>query len=164
MCKSGGRAHDTHFELCYNCREGGTAVLKGTYTQSVDAKGRMAFPARLREVMGERMVLTRGVDDCIAVYTEQAFDDLAAQINALPMSKRITLQRILVAGAADAEPDKQGRILIPARLRELAGIEGEAVVAGVADHCEIWSAERWEKLSGGFTDEDLMEALKGADF
>ena len=100
----------------------------------------------------------------IAVYTEQAFDDLAAQINALPMSKRITLQRILVAGAADAEPDKQGRILIPARLRELAGIEGEAVVAGVADHCEIWSAERWEKLSGGFTDEDLMEALKGADF
>ena len=164
MCKSGGTAHGAGLPRRYYCREGGTAVLKGTYTQSVDAKGRMAFPVKLREAMGERLVLTRGVDDCIAVYTEQAFDDLAEQINALPMSKRITLQRILVAGAADAEPDKQGRILIPSRLRAMAGIEGDAVVCGVADHCEIWSAERWEKLSGGFTDEDLMEALKGADF
>ena len=139
-------------------------MLKGTYEQSVDAKGRMAFPAKLREQMGERFVLTRGVDGCISVYTEQAFNDMAARISALKMADAIPLQRMFIAGAADAEPDKQGRILIPARLRERAGIEGEAVVAGVADHCEIWSRDRWYELNDDFTDEDLMNALRGAEF
>ena len=164
MCKSGEQTHDATLPVILPLYEGGAAVLKGTYTQSVDAKGRMAFPAKLREAMGERLVMTRGVDGCIFVYTEQAFGELADRISSLPMSKAIPLQRMLIAPAADAGADKQERILIPARLRQLADIEGEAVVAGVADHCEIWSSERWERLNSGFTDEDLMEALKGADF
>ena len=139
-------------------------MLKGTYEQSVDAKGRMAFPAKLREQMGERLVLTRGTDGCIFVYTEQAFDDLANRLNGLKMAERIPLQRAFIASAIDAETDKQGRILIPARLRAVAGIEGEAVVCGVDDHCEIWEPGRWESLNSGFTDDVLMEALKGAEF
>ncbi|MCR5121508.1 MAG: division/cell wall cluster transcriptional repressor MraZ [Ruminococcus sp.] len=139
-------------------------MLKGTYEQSVDAKGRMAFPAKLREQMGERLVLTRGTDGCIFVYTEQAFDDLANRLNGLKMAERIPLQRAFIASAIDAETDKQGRILIPARLRSVAGIEGEAVVCGVDDHCEIWEPGRWESLNSGFTDDVLMEALKGAEF
>jgi MraZ protein len=144
--------------------EEGKNVLKGTYEQSVDAKGRMAFPAKLREAMGERLVLTRGVGGCIFVYTEQAFDDMGERINSLRMADAIPLQRMLVASAADAEADKQGRILIPSRLRELAGIGGEAVVAGVADHCEIWSPAKWDELNNDFTDDDLMAALRGAEF
>jgi MraZ protein len=139
-------------------------LLKGTYEQSVDAKGRMAFPAKLREQMGEHLVLTRGTDGCIFVYTEQAFGDLAGRLNALRMAERIPLQRAFIASAVDAETDKQGRILIPSRLRAMAGIEGEAVVCGVDDHCEIWEPGRWESINSGFTDDVLMEALKGAEF
>ena len=145
-------------------RGGGENVLKGTYEQSVDAKGRMAFPARLREQTGERLVLTRGTDGCIFVYTEQAFSDLANKLNGLRMAEKIPLQRAFIASAVDAETDKQGRILIPARLRARAGIEGEAIVAGVDDHCEIWEPSRWEALNSSFTDEALFEALKGAEF
>ena len=89
---------------------------------------------------------------------------MAGRISALRMADAIPLQRMLVASAADAEADKQGRILIPARLRELAGIEGEAVVAGVADRCEIWSPAKWDEMNCGFTDDDLMAAIRGAEF
>lgn len=139
-------------------------MLKGTYTQSVDAKGRMAFPAKLREAVGEKLILTKGVGGCIFVYTPEVFADKADRLNSLPMAKALTLQRAFMANAADVETDKQGRALIPARLRELAGIEGEAVVIGVSDHCEIWSPDNWEKLNESISDEDFLAALEGAEF
>lgn len=139
-------------------------MLMGTYTQSVDTKGRMAFPAKLREAVGESIVLTKGVGGCIFAYTQTVFAEKAEKLNALPMSKALTLQRVFMAYAADVEADKQGRVLIPARLRELAGIEGEAVVIGVSDHCEIWAPDRWQKLGDSISDEDFLAALEGADF
>lgn len=139
-------------------------MLMGTYTQSVDAKGRMAFPAKLREAMGEGMVLTRGVGGCIFVYTREAFEEKVRKLNSLPMAQALPLQRTLVANAAEIEPDKQGRVLVPARLRTLAGINDEAVVAGVSDHCEIWSLDRWNELNDSVSDDDFLLALKGVDF
>lgn len=139
------------------------SMLKGTYTQSVDQKGRMAFPAKLREVIGESLVLTRGVGGCIFAYSPEVFEEKAGRLNELPMAHALTLQRTLMANAADVEADKQGRILIPARLRELAGIDKEAVVTGVSDHCEIWDADRWNEANG-LSDEDYMKALEVAGF
>lgn len=139
-------------------------MLKGTYTQSVDVKGRMAFPAKLREVVGEKLILTKGVGGCIFVYSPEVFAQKAERLNSLPMAKALTLQRAFMANAADVETDKQGRALIPARLRELAGIDSEAVVIGVSDHCEIWSPDVWQKLNDSISDEELLAALEGADF
>ncbi len=139
-------------------------MLKGTYTQSVDVKGRMAFPAKLREVVGEKLILTKGVGGCIFVYSPEVFAQKAERLNSLPMAKALTLQRAFMANAADVETDKQGRALIPARLRELAGIDNEAVVIGVSDHCEIWSPDVWQKLNDSISDEELLAALEGADF
>lgn len=138
-------------------------MLKGTYTQAVDIKGRMAFPAKLREIMGESLVLTRGVGGCIFVYSPEVFEEKAQKLNEMPMAHALTLQRTLMANAADVEADKQGRILIPARLRELAGIDKEAVVTGVSDHCEIWDAARWNEANG-LSDEEYIKALEVAGF
>lgn len=169
MCKSGEISHAdlTHTFLCSDSAEEGETVaeiiLKGMYTQSVDVKGRMAFPAKLREAVGENLILTRGVGGCIFVYSPETFDIVSKKLDSLPMSKGLTLKRVFMANAADVETDKQGRALIPARLRESAGIEGEAVVIGVSDHCEIWSPERWHKLDESISEEELLAALEGAE-
>lgn len=139
-------------------------MLKGSYTKSVDVKGRMAFPAKLREAMGEELTLTKGLGGCIFVYAAEYFEEKAARLNSLPMSKALTLQRSLAPNATDVEADKQGRILIPSILRKMAQIEDEAVVIGVSDHCEIWNPERWEQINDSISDEMFLQALEGAEF
>ncbi|MCD8095795.1 MAG: division/cell wall cluster transcriptional repressor MraZ [Ruminococcus sp.] len=140
------------------------AMYKGTHTQTVDAKGRMVFPSKLRELLGDSFTLTKGVGGCIFVYSLEAFAEKAEKLNSLPMATALTLQRSFMANATDVEADKQGRILIPARLRELAGLENEAAVIGVSDHCEIWNPERWNELNDSVSDEDFMKALEGSNF
>ena len=115
-------------------------LLKGTYNQTMDAKGRMTFPTKLRELIGERFIVTKGIDGCLFVYSLEDFEKRAEKIRSLPMAKARALQRSFMAWACEVEPDKQGRILVPQSLREVAGLEKEIVVAGVSDRCEIKSA------------------------
>lgn len=98
-------------------------MLTGQYTHSIDAKGRVNFPAKLREELGERFIITRGLDNCLFVYSVDEWDQLAAKLRELPISKSAPLNRFFFAGAAEAEPDKQGRVLLPAHLREYAGLD-----------------------------------------
>jgi MraZ protein len=138
-------------------------MLMGTYNQSMDAKGRMSFPAKLREALGEKFIITKGIDGCLFVYDTQTFEKKAEKIQSLPMSKARALQRSFMAWACEAEPDKQGRVLVPQSLREAAGLDKEIVVAGVCDRCEIWDKKRWDEINSGGEDE-LLEALEGLDF
>lgn len=141
-----------------------TGMLMGTYSQSIDVKGRMAIPAKLREAIGERLIITKGVGGCLFVYAYEDFLAKAAKLNERPMASILSVQRSFMANAGEVETDKQGRVLIPANLRTVAALEKEALVVGVSDHCEIWNPERWEKLNESFTDEMFMQALEGADF
>lgn len=141
-----------------------TSMLKGTYNQSMDVKGRMTFPAKLREIIGERFIVTKGLDGCLFVYSLEDFEARAEKIKAMPMAVGRNLQRSFMANAVEVEADKQGRILIPTGLREIAGLEKEIVVAGVSDRCEIWDKQRWEELNSSVDDEMLMKALEGLDF
>ena len=119
-------------------------MLMGEYSHNIDPKGRMIFPAKLLEGLGLRFVVTKGLGErCLAVYSYEEWDLLAAKIKNLPMSKARALQRVLFAGAVDVEPDKQGRILLPAALREYAGLQKDVVVAGAANHAEIWDKDQW---------------------
>lgn len=104
-------------------------LLKGTYNQTMDAKGRMTFPTKLRELIGERFIVTKGIDGCLFVYSLEDFEKRAEKIRSLPMAKARALQRSFMAWACEVEPDKQGRILVPQSLREVAGLEKEIVVA-----------------------------------
>ena len=126
----------------------GTA-FRGEYSHSIDAKGRLISPAKFRELLGEQFVVTKGFDGCLFVFAQEGWDKFEEKLQSLPMDKPEArmLGRFFIAGAIDAETDKQGRILIPANLLQHAGIEKEAVIAGVGNRAEIWSKAEWEKAS-----------------
>lgn len=139
------------------------SMLMGTYNQSMDAKGRLSFPSKLRDALGERFIITKGIDGCLFVYSIENFEKKAEKIQSLPLAKARALQRSFMAWACEAEPDKQGRILIPQSLRQAAQLDREIVVAGVCDRCEIWDKQRWDEISSSGENE-LIDALEGLDF
>ena len=116
--------------------------MTGTYEHSIDAKGRLFIPAKLREELGAAFYLAVGVDACLAVYPQSTWDRFTEKFASLPMSQSKGMRR-LFANAAKCEPDSQGRIVIPQKLRKYAGLEKETVIIGVHDRAEIWSAEAW---------------------
>ena len=139
-------------------------MLTGQYTHSIDAKGRVNFPAKLREELGERFIITRGLDNCLFVYSVDEWDQLAAKLHELPISKSAPLNRFFFAGAAEAQPDKQGRVLLPAHLREYAGLDRDVTIAGVSNRAEIWDSERWEKQNEQLTAQSIATAMDELGF
>ena len=140
-------------------------MFLGRHSHNLDDKGRLAIPARFRELLADGLVLTRGIDQCIAAYPRPAWERLAEQVNALSMADRDARQfrRMVFAAAADVSLDSQGRIVVPAELRRYAGIEREAIVVGVHTSIEIWSPARWEDVSGQVEDggEEIAARLAG---
>ncbi len=141
-------------------------MLIGSYTHSIDEKGRMIFPLKFREEMGPVMLVTRWRDGCLAVFTQDEFMKMYARMNEKSESEDedITeLARTLLSGTSELEPDKQGRVLIPAELRARAGISRDVVVAGLMNRVEIWDKARWESRSNQSDDsrfEQLMHKLR----
>ncbi len=120
-------------------------MLTGEYQHTVDPKGRLSFPARLREELGDKFVITKGLDGCIFVYSLDEWAIILDKLKALPLSSSRHLQRFLASGAAEVETDKQGRVLIPPTLREYAKLQRDVVVAGVINRAEIWDKSQWEQ-------------------
>lgn len=139
-------------------------MLMGTFTHNMDVKGRMNFPVRLREILGDVFIVTKGLDGCLFVYSTEGFAELADKIKQVPLSKGRELQRFFMAGACEAEADKQGRILIPQSLREYAGLTKDVIVIGASTRAEIWDKEKWDKFNNDFSENKLEEAMEGIDF
>lgn len=126
----------------------------GEYNHIIDAKGRIIVPSKFRESLGEHFVVTVGLDGCLFVYPSEEWQHFVEQLKNLPGNKEARqLQRYFMAGAADCEVDKQGRILIPSNLRQHAGLDKDIVFVGVLSKIEIWSKERWESNSYDNMDE-----------
>jgi len=139
-------------------------MLIGEYSHNIDAKGRLNFPARLREDLGERFIVTKGLDDCLFVYSLDEWKVLEQKIKELPLSKARAIQRYLFSGACEVEPDKQGRILIPANLREFAGLEKDIMVIGASNRAEIWNRSRWENACGDLNSDAIAQAMDELGF
>ncbi len=124
-------------------------MFLGSHNHNLDTKGRLAIPARFRDELADGLVLTRGFDRCIALYPIKAWETLAGRINELSIADVDVRQfrRMVFSEAIDAQLDSQGRILVPAPLREFAGIEREVVVIGVHSSIEIWSPARWDAVN-----------------
>lgn len=120
-------------------------MLLGEYHHTIDSKGRIAVPAKFREKLQTGAIITRGLDDCLFVFTVKEWERLAEKLVALPLAQANSraFVRLMMAGATDVELDSQGRILIPDYLREYAGLAKQAVVAGLYNRLEIWDATRW---------------------
>ncbi|MGI6357630.1 MAG: division/cell wall cluster transcriptional repressor MraZ [Bacillota bacterium] len=141
------------------------SLLIGEYQHSLDGKGRLIIPARLREGLGERFVVTKGLDTCLFVYPETEWDSLEAKLRALPLTSSDVraFVRLLFAGATVCELDKQGRILVPPHLRSHAHLERDAVILGVANRVEIWDQQVWTNYSSRAAEsyEQVAEQLEG---
>jgi transcriptional regulator MraZ len=133
--------------------------FKGEYTHSVDGKGRVAIPARFRAKLDGGAVLTRGIEPCLLVYTAEMWEQKSAALeaSALTPAQRRRVERQMYSQAQDVELDAQGRVLLPLKLRQFAGIEGDAVIVGARDRFEIWGAERWADYLVELDAEDLSE-------
>ncbi len=138
--------------------------MKGEYQHTIDAKGRVFIPVKLREGLGEHFTLTKGLDECLSLYPEAAWTQLEEKIRALPISKSRNLQRFFFSAAADVEVDKQGRILIPTNLRAYAGLAKDVNIIGVSSHVEIWDSTKWAAYNEVLTTENIAEAMEELGF
>ncbi|KKB39247.1 division/cell wall cluster transcriptional repressor MraZ [Bacillus thermotolerans] len=122
-------------------------MFKGEFHHSIDAKGRLIIPAKLREQLGETFVLTRGIDRCLFGYPLKEWQLLEEKLKALPLTKKDAraFMRFFFSGANDCELDKQGRVNIPSTLSEYARLGKECVILGVSNRIEIWSKPIWEE-------------------
>lgn len=140
-------------------------MFLGRHNHNLDAKGRLALPARFRDKLSEGVVITRGFDPCLLVYPLEAWMPLAERVASLSISDPDvrTLRRMLFADAVDVQLDGQGRVLVPAELRQYASIEREAVVVGVHTFIEIWTPSTWEQQSSNIDREGASVAERLAD-
>ncbi len=139
-----------------------STALCGSYNPSIDAKGRMSFPNKLREALGPEFFLCIGHDNrYIAVYSPEEFEVYQNKLSQIPGQLGSNVRRKLLSTADKQVPDKQGRIFITQQLRDYAGITDEVSVFGVNDHVEIWNKSTWEKVSSEISPEDVEQALAG---
>ena len=139
-------------------------MLIGEYAHSLDAKGRVNFPSRLREDLGDRFILAKGLDGCLFVYSLVEWAGLEEKIKSLPMSKARTLQRFLFSGAADVELDKQGRLVIPPNLREYAGLTKDVMIIGASNRAEVWDKDKWQASCDSLTPDMVAQAMEDLGF
>ena len=120
-------------------------MFMGEYSHTLDAKGRLIIPAKFRHQLGDKFVVTRWMEHALRAMPMPIWEKLETQLNELPLGKKEARQfkRFVLAGAMEAEIDKQGRIIVPANLREYAGLEKDIIVTGSGDSFEIWQAARW---------------------
>lgn len=138
-------------------------MFMGEYAHNIDKKGRIIIPAKFREELGDVIVITRGFDGCLSVYTKPQWAILYEQLMKLPSTKKDARMfvRMMTSKAAECEIDNQGRVLVPAPLMKLANLEKECMVIGAANHVEIWAKESWEPVDeeANMNFEDIAESL-----
>ena len=122
--------------------------MTGQYQHSIDAKGRLFIPAKLREELGETFYVTiAGIDPCLSIYSEESWAVFTEKFNSMPYTKA-RVMRPIFSHAAKCEPDAQGRVLLPRELRDYAMLEKDVTVIGVSNRAEIWNADVWaEKMA-----------------
>ena len=138
--------------------------MTGEYNHSVDAKGRLFIPAKLREDLGTVFYVTIAPDQCLSAYSADSWNQFLEKYKAMPQTNKRKI-RAFFANAAKCELDAQGRILLPQKLRDYAALVKEVSIIGVGDHAEIWDAERWTEISAiETTPENIAAALEELEF
>ena len=138
-------------------------MLMGEYHHNIDEKGRIIIPSRLRDELGDNVIVTRGLDDCLFLYSMDEWSLLVSKLKSLPFTKRDArnFSRMFLSGATGCLFDKQGRVKISSPLINYASLNHECVIIGVNDRIEIWAKEKWDKFICDSTNEfsDLADHL-----
>lgn len=138
--------------------------MTGEYRHTLDSKGRLFVPARLRDELGEVFYVTVSMEKCLSAYSSESWDAFSGKVSSMPYVKRIKM-RPLFSNAARCELDAQGRVLIPQKLRDYAGLEKSVTVVGSNDHAEFWDASAYEAVSAEETSpEKIARMMEELDF
>ena len=124
-------------------------MLIGEYEHSLDVKGRLIMPAKLRQDIGETFIITKGLDGCLFVFSQNEWNNFEEKLKSLPLSDKNARNfvRFFLSGATECEIDKQGRFLLVNTLREYAEITKEVIIIGVGTRLEIWNKDKWKKYN-----------------
>ena len=124
-------------------------MLIGEYEHSLDAKGRLIMPAKIREDIGEKFIVTKGLDGCLFGFSQNEWTNFEEKLKTLPLTNKNARDfvRFFLSGAIECEIDKQGRFLIASNLREYANMEKDVVIIGVGTRLEIWNKEKWKNYT-----------------
>ena len=144
------------------------ALFLGDFPHTLDDKGRLIMPSKFRNELGANFIVTRGLEGCLFVFTEQKWIEFTEQLNSKGLSKKDvrSITRFFCSCAMNTDLDKQGRFVVNKNLREFAGIERDVMIIGVSDRIEIWSKEKWDEYSKAeYSDDAIMsERFDGLDF
>ena len=137
-------------------------MFMSEYNHTIDAKGRLSIPTKFRDTLGQEFVVSKGMDGCLFVYANDDWNAFEQKLTSLPLINKEARQfaRFFLAGAAQVELDKQGRILLPAGLREFAGLDKDVVLVGVGSRIEIWSLEKWEGMDFDDDMDDISATME----
>ncbi|MDI9241335.1 division/cell wall cluster transcriptional repressor MraZ [Fusibacillus kribbianus] len=143
-----------------------TNQFMGEYNHTMDAKGRLIVPARFREAGGDKFIVTKGLDKCLFVFTEDKWSSVVSSISHMPLTSGNArkFSRFFIGSAGECEVDKQGRILIPASLRAYADLAKDVVLVGVGSRVEIWNKDAWDDASEYDGIEEIAEGLEELRF
>ena len=137
-----------------------TEMMSGELPYTIDSKGRMSFPQRFREIIGDRFILTRGADRRLTASSEEKWQELMLKISQMHEGRdKEVLKQIYIKGAIPVEADKMGRILVPQALREYAGLMKDVYVVGAMDTAEIWDKQTYEAFTQSIRQDELYSAL-----
>lgn len=135
----------------------------GEYEHSLDAKGRLIMPAKLRQDIGDKFVITKGLDGCLFAFSQEEWLNFETKLKSLPLSDRNARNfvRFFLSGATECEIDKQGRFLISSNLRNVATLEKEVVIIGVGTRIEIWNKDKWKEYNSeeNISADDIAENM-----
>lgn len=137
-------------------------MLIGEYEHSLDVKGRLIMPSKFRDDIGEKFIITKGLDGCLFAFSRDEWKKFEEKLATLPISNKDArlFTRFFFAGAIDCELDKQGRFLISSNLREFAEFIKDVVIVGMNSRIEIWSKEKWEECENGISADDIAEKME----
>ena len=138
-------------------------MLIGEYTHTIDVKNRVALPAKFRKEFGTKVIVTRGLDRCLFIYSPKAWSRIVDRMSDLSIGTASTrgFNRFMLSGAVEVELDSQGRMLIPDFLKGFAKLESKVVLAGVNDRVEAWNEDEWQTYKAGIEEhaDELAEKL-----
>lgn len=136
-------------------------MLIGEYEHSVDVKGRLIMPAKLRDEIGYKFIVTKGLDGCLFVFPLKEWEIFQEKLRALPVSDKNArnFTRFFFAGAIECEIDKQGRFLVSSNLREFAGLDKDVVIIGMNSRLEIWSKEKWQQCDETISADEIADHM-----
>ena len=136
-------------------------MFMGEYNHTVDAKGRLIIPSRFREELKNEFIVTKGLDGCLFVFSQNEWNNFEEKLKSLPLSDKNARNfvRFFLSGATECEIDKQGRFLIPANLRISAKLEKDAMIIGVGTRLEIWDKATWQKCDENISADEIAENM-----